>query len=556
MSGLVKGCNPLMSSPHSAQWVLRRVAGKTLSSWNRSCYAAVQARNTSTETSLAHLDPSPTDFSRSPFIDKCSITIRAGNGGNGCVSFLREKFIAEGPANGGNGGTGGNIFIQAIDGQTSLHKLARNRILKAGNGKSGQGKNRGGTRGGDVLITVPVGTVVREVARTDPVQDALLDYRYMIGRYGKVQGPRMFAANKNRWVMHPSSQPSDFFQTSFPSVPPPQRSAIAAMEPPAPIYLDLSQHMERPMLLLSGAVGGQGNPAYVSTLNPRPMFASKGEGGASIDLELELKTLADVGLVGLPNAGKSTLLRSITRSRTRIGNWAFTTLSPNIGTFVIDNHQGRPVIESKLGRQRFTVADIPGLIEGAHLDKGLGLGFLRHVERAGVLAFVVDLSDGDAVTSLQRLWHELNQFQKLREKQINLETENRMYSWEAMKQISLENGYEEEQDMEGEDGEEPLVTSERPTNPFSSTQDYVLPPMYSKPWLVIGTKADVGNTEDNFRRLREYLQAVEKEEAPHPSGEENAWRGKLYSVPVSAINAQGVHTIPEKILRLLEGMHF
>src|SRR5436190_11672803 len=179
------------------------------------------------------------------------------------------------------------------------------------------------------------------------------------------------------------------------------------MQPRAPIHLDISVHMDQPMLLAAGALGGLGNPHFVSRTNGRPKFATKGEGGLKLDLELELKLLADVGLVGLPNAGKSTLLRSITNSRARVGNWAFTTLSPNIGTVVTDSHSGRPLVQSASGRaprSNFTIADIPGLIEGAHLDKGLGLGFLRHVERARILAFVIDLSAGDAVQVLKGLW--------------------------------------------------------------------------------------------------------------------------------------------------------
>ncbi|KZZ94664.1 GTP-binding protein [Ascosphaera apis ARSEF 7405] len=525
----------------------------------RRTFSTSTARLSST-TEPKNLNPDPTDYHRAPFTDKCSLTIRAGSGGHGCVSFLREKYVYDGPANGGNGGTGGNIFIQAIEGQTSLHKLARNRILKAGNGKHGQGKSKGGVRGEDVLITVPVGTVIREVSRVDPVEEATLQYRFLIGKHGKTHGPKAFAAERSRWVTYPGAQPSDFFNMDMPALPPPRRSSIAAMEPPAPFYIDLSKPMDKPMLLLSGAVGGLGNPSFITTTNPKPMFATRGEGGTSVELELELKMLADVGLVGLPNAGKSTLLRSLTNSRTRIGNWAFTTLSPNIGTYVIDSQKGRPEIESKLKKQRFTIADIPGLIEDAHLDKGLGLGFLRHVERAGVLAFVIDLSAGDAVTALQGLWRELGKYQKMREQQINLETENRLYSsWAGLREMNALNEDPDyptsETDLVEEDSGEVIRPPGLESDPTNGMLEPTLPPMYSKPWLVIGTKADIEGTQENFKALRDYLQAVENEEAPHPSGEDNAWRGKLYSVPVSAMNAQGVKTIPEKIVRLLEGIY-
>jgi GTP-binding protein len=133
-------------------------------------------------------------------------------------------------------------------------------------------------------------------------------------------------------------------------------------------------------------MGGLGNPHFVTKSITRPKYGTKGDGGMKVEIQLELKLLADVGLVGLPNAGKSTLLRAVTNSRTRIGNWAFTTLQLNIGTVVLDNHKGRPLVptsESKSGaprRTNFTIADTPSLIEDAHLDRSLGLGFLRHIE--------------------------------------------------------------------------------------------------------------------------------------------------------------------------------
>jgi GTP-binding protein len=162
-------------------------------------------------------------------------------------------------------------------------------------------------------------------------------------------------------------------------------------------------------------------------------------------ISLELKLLADVGLVGLPNAGKSTLLRALTNSRTRIGSWAFTTLQPNIGTVVLDKYSGQPTARghrksstetdpsSGAAREpitRFTVADIPGLIEGAHLDRGLGIAFLRHVERAGVLAFVIDLAAGDAVAALNALWREVGLYAQMRdEEERDREAESRV-DWE------------------------------------------------------------------------------------------------------------------------------
>lgn len=438
------------------------------------------------------------------------------------MAFLREKYIEEGPPNGGNGGSGGSIYIQAIDGLTSLHKLARQGTIRAGNGKSGQGKSQGGKRGHDVLIQVPVGTVVREVSRYDPVEEAEHKYKTLKGTLPREeQAMGMYVAQRDRFVLYPGSLPSDFLTTTFPTLGPPQRSNLAALEPPAPIHLDLSQRMEQPKLLAAGAVGGFGNPHFVARNMGRPKFATKGEGGMTLHLEFELKLLADVGLVGFPNAGKSTLLRSLTNSRTRIGNWEFTTLSPNIGTVVLDDFKGRPRVESsnkKSPRTNFTIADIPGLVEDAHMDRGLGLGFLRHIERAGILGFVVDLSSADPVQTLQKLWHELGEYDKLR----NAEIESEPKQW-------------------------------TPTNPQDPLPPLVLPPIYRKPWFVVATKADLPETQGNFAALRDYLSQVQQGLVEHPSGHKDAFRERLAVVPVSAIKAEGVSGIPNLVMTFLEG---
>ncbi|PGH37053.1 obg family GTPase CgtA [[Emmonsia] crescens] len=495
----------------------------------------------------SHLNPSPSDYSRSIFQDRCILTLYAGSGGSGCVSFLREKYIDDGPANGGDGGSGGNILIQAVEGETSLHKLARRGIIKAGHGKSGQGKSQGGQRGKDVLLQVPVGTIVREIGRFDPLAEEERRLAQLIRELGKEEGMRAASERRERWVFYPGSQPSDFLADDFPVLPPTRRSALAATQPKAPIYLDLSEPMSDPILLAAGSVGGLGNPNFVCNTNTKPRFATRGEKGLKLDLEFELKLLADVGLVGLPNVGKSTLLRSITNSRTRIGNWAFTTLSPKIGTVVIDNHSGRPLIEPKPGHPRrtnFTIADIPGLIEGAHMDKGLGLGFLRHVERAGILAFVIDLSAGDAVQALKGLWRELDEYNRLREQELNIQTEERLVSWFPLDGNSSEPFPDE---LGAQQLTPPTLTPSRRDVSAKS-----LPPMYTKPWFVIGTKADLPGTQENYIALRSYLEEVEKGRLEHPCGQQNAWRGKLYSIPVSAINAQGVNSIPERVVRLLD----
>lgn len=490
----------------------------------------------------SHLNPSPEDYSRFIFQDKCRSVIYAGSGGNGCVSFLREKYVEEGPPNGGDGGSGGSIYIQAVEGLTSLHKLARRGIIKAGRGKNGQGKSKGGKRGNDVLIQVPVGTVVREVDRYDPVAEELARLKNRRkepdAEQDELDTIGLPSIRHDRWVLYPGANPSDFLTTVFPKNPP-RRQHIAALEPKAPIHLDLSHHMDKPILLAAGGVGGLGNPHWVSRSITRPKFASRGEGGMRLELEFELKLLADVGLVGKPNAGKSTLLRSLTNSRTRIGNWEFTTLSPNIGTVVIDDYKGRPLVESKgkAPRTNFTIADIPGLIEDAHLDKGLGLGFLRHIERAGILAFVVDLSAGDPIEGLQKLWRELREYERIRDTEPPVEHGEDSLTW-----VPPTHGLPE---LQLEEDEPPL--SSKPSLPSLR-----LPPIHTKPWFVVATKADLPETQEQFKRLREYLIAVEKGEVEHPGGHPDGWREKVYAVPVSAMRGEGVDRIPKLVMEFLE----
>ncbi|GAQ35899.1 GTPase of the mitochondrial inner membrane that associates with the large ribosomal subunit [Aspergillus tubingensis] len=506
----------------------------------------------------SHLNPSPEDYSRFIFQDKCRSTIYAGAGGHGCVSFLREKYVEEGPPNGGDGGSGGSIYIQAVEGMTSLHKLARRGIIKAGRGKNGQGKSKGGKRGNDVLLQVPVGTVVREVDRYDPVTEEIVRRK----RERKEAAAAAAAAAEegaeesdeidelglpsirhDRWVLYPGANPSDYLTTVFPNNPP-RRQHIAALEPQAPIYLDLSQHMDKPILLAAGGAGGLGNPHFVTRNMNRPTFASRGEGGMRLELEFELKLLADVGLVGKPNAGKSTLLRSLTNSRTRVGNWEFTTLSPNIGTVVIDNNKGRPLVESKgkARRTNFTIADIPGLIEDAHLDKGLGLGFLRHIERAGILAFVVDLSAGDPVQGLKGLWHELGEYERVRDVEESMKVEGDDLTWNppthGLPELQSESAIQELNKVASKAKDELPALN--------------LSPIHTKPWFVVATKADLPETQERFKTLRDYLTAVKNGEEEHPGGHPYGRRDKVCAVPVSAIRGEGVAGIPKLVVDLLD----
>ncbi|KAL2691814.1 hypothetical protein Neosp_002205 [[Neocosmospora] mangrovei] len=542
---------------------------------------ALRRRYNSTVNDLpeTRLNPAPDDYAAPSFSDKAQLSLYAGRGGNGCISFLREAYLAEGPPNGGDGGHGGNVYIQAAHGETSLHKLARKRFIRAGRGKHGQGSAKSGTRGEDVIITVPVGTVVRELEREDPVAEEEMDMRlWRVQEKARKREERLAAEERRKreeedeelyeeeeneveeeeeeedqnperrkWLLYPGLSKTDVKQTVFPRLPKRHR---LYKQPPPKIHLDLSRPTPKPILLATGGIGGLGNPHFTSRAHPRPMFATKGEDAISMKVELELKLLADVGLVGLPNAGKSTLLRAITNSRTRVGNWAFTTLQPNIGTVVLDKYSGRPTIKSyrrypaQMGlpeevetepRTRFTIADIPGLIEGAHLDRGLGIAFLRHVERAGVLAFVIDLAAGNAVKALDALWREVGLYAQMRDEE------------EADREIDSRVDWDLESDMDGPMNLPPGYETGLPNSTMTPALQIA-----GKPWFVVATKADLPETQSNFKELKEYLDGITKGDKPHPSGVENAWTKDCTAIPVSAINGQGVDRIVHWTVGLLD----
>ena len=265
-------------------------------------------------------------------IDRAEISAYAGDGGNGCVSFRREKYVPRGGPNGGDGGDGGNVTIRADRSQNTLLGVARKRTYRAGNGTNGQGSDKHGRRGKSVRIDVPEGTEVWQVS-SDGKQEKLADL--------VKQGEGVVVA--------------------------------------------------------SGGKGGWGNARFATSTNRAPRIAQSGQRGGESRLVLELKLLADVGIIGLPNAGKSTLLRALSAARPKVADYPFTTLEPVLG-----------VVE--LGWKQFVVADIPGLIEGAHEGAGLGLEFLRHIERTDVILHLVDGGSDDPVRDYRLINEELSEY--------------------------------------------------------------------------------------------------------------------------------------------------
>jgi GTP-binding protein len=267
------------------------------------------------------------------FVDQVKIWVKAGDGGNGCVSFRREKYVPRGGPNGGDGGKGGDIWLQASGELVTLLDLKYQQHYRVKRAQHGRGKNQHGKDSPDMIIKVPCGTLVRDGETHE-------------------------------------------------------------------ILADLTEE-DQQVLVARGGRGGRGNAAFATPTHQAPRRAEEGKPGEEHWLLLELKLLADVGLVGFPNAGKSTLISRISSARPKIADYPFTTLSPHLGT-----------VSWKEGRS-FVVADIPGLIEGAHTGKGLGIQFLRHIERTTFLLYLVDIGESaaeDPVRSLEVLQQEIKSY--------------------------------------------------------------------------------------------------------------------------------------------------
>jgi GTP-binding protein len=261
------------------------------------------------------------------FIDEAKFYVKAGDGGNGCVSFHREKFVPRGGPNGGDGGRGGSVLIRATNSLNSLIDFRYRSHFKAERGVHGKGKDMHGRSGKDSIIDVPVGSVIKNTETGEVIADIAVDGESIV--------------------------------------------------------------------IAKGGAGGMGNPHFASGTNRTPRVATNGEAGEEFWLKIELKLIADVGLVGLPNAGKSTLLSMLSAANPKIAPYPFTTLEPQLG--VLHHKFSKPCI----------IADIPGLVEGAHNGVGLGHKFLRHIERTSMLLHVIDAADENVENNYEIISNEL-----------------------------------------------------------------------------------------------------------------------------------------------------
>ena len=329
------------------------------------------------------------------FVDRVKAFAQAGKGGRGSVSFRREKFVPKGGPDGGDGGRGGDVILRADRHVDNLANLFYEPIIKAKNGGHGMGKKMAGRAGADKIVKVPVGTIVWSAPQTPP---AIL------------------------------SETEGSCETT--STIPPRDSSISLGMTDKELLVDLIRDGQE-FVLCRGGAGGKGNVHFKSSRNRAPRQYTEGEQGEDDYFLFELRTIADTGLVGYPNAGKSTLLRKISAARPKIAAYPFTTLHPIVGVMELP------------GYRRATIADVPGLIEGAHRGLGLGHEFLRHITRCRILIFVIDVAGSEGrnpIEDLQNLRREI---------------------------------------------------------------DLYVPALSSRPWLIVANKMDLSDAERNLRALQE-----------------------------------------------------
>ena len=276
------------------------------------------------------------------FIDYAKIKVQSGKGGDGCVSFRREKFVAKGGPDGGDGGRGGDVIAVGNENVNTLVAYRYNKLFKANKGQHGQGSNKTGGDSKDRYLEFPLGTEIYNITE---------DKHEKIG--------------------------------------------------------EITKH-EQQLIIAKGGNGGRGNARFKSSTNKAPRYAKQGGNGEYFELELVLKLMAEVGLVGFPNAGKSTLLSKVSDAHPKIADYKFTTLAPSLGVVQVGDYNS------------FVMADIPGIIEGAHNGKGLGVQFLRHIQRTKILLFLIDMNSSDPFYEYQILKKELHQYDPYLDKKPHL----------------------------------------------------------------------------------------------------------------------------------------
>jgi GTP-binding protein len=307
------------------------------------------------------------------FVDEIKIYARAGHGGKGCVAFQREKYVPKGGPSGGNGGRGGDVILEADHDLNNLIGQYYQPRLIAQEGQGGLGKGMDGHAGKDLVVKIPCGTMVWRTEQTPAEEDP--------SELSKQRGQPGLAASSTQRPLFRTGARSRALEIDLASAPDESLPKLAP-KPHGELVADLTENGQR-FILCKGGRGGLGNRNFATAARQAPRFAQPGEPGAEGHFLLELRTIAEVGLVGYPNAGKSTLLTAISRARPKVAPYPFTTLHPQIG------------IVEYADFHRLTVCDVPGLIEGAHRNVGLGHQFLRHIERCKVLVLLVDMAGTD-----------------------------------------------------------------------------------------------------------------------------------------------------------------
>ncbi|RIA98983.1 P-loop containing nucleoside triphosphate hydrolase protein [Glomus cerebriforme] len=334
------------------------------------------------------------------FIDYIRVVVKGGTGGDGCVAFNRERFVSKVPPSGGNGGRGGNVIFVASPNHSSLHSVRR--VINADRGQNGKGHMQHGSAGKDVIIPVPLGTIVREIdPQPNKKQLENIEEEQMNNNENLDEETKLAKKRAATWVHYPrydeKNQLGSFFLEAEKMIEEEERYNRSLKTKEEKLNLDLSV-LNAQYVVARGGSGGKGNPHFLTNANRSPKYATKGQEGQVKYLELELKTIADAGLVGLPNAGKSTFLTAVSNAHPKIAPYPFTTLNPYIGTVDYSD------------RFQLTIADIPGLIQGAHRNVGLGYSFLRHIERSKVLVYVIDLSENQPWEDWIILQNELEKY--------------------------------------------------------------------------------------------------------------------------------------------------